>query len=122
MQVDLGRIEAICKAKLKVDIDTVLDPESPQALIALVRKLQSLQVTRHCCSLLLVTADSFLCAMAQKDLLCSASVMPRPTCLQSCMKMYDQSSNGLQSIPQGDRGIASHAGPLHSCSGFEREI
>lgn len=50
MQVDVGRIEAICRAKLKVDADTVLDPESPQALIALVRKLQSLEVcTRLIC-------------------------------------------------------------------------
>jgi len=40
----VGRVEAICRAKFKVDADTVLDPESPQALIALVRKLQSLQV------------------------------------------------------------------------------
>lgn len=77
MQVDLSRIEAICKAKLKVDADTVLDPESSQALIALVRKLQSLQVTRPCCSLLRVTADPSLCAQAQEDLLCSASVMPK---------------------------------------------
>ena len=46
MQVDLGRIEAICRAKFKLDPDTVLDPEAPQSLIALVRKLQSLQV--HC--------------------------------------------------------------------------
>ena len=44
VQVDVGRIEAICRAKFKVDADTILDPESPQALIALVRKLQSLQV------------------------------------------------------------------------------
>ena len=44
LQVDVGRVEAICRAKLKVDADTVLDPEAPQALIALVRKLQSLQV------------------------------------------------------------------------------
>ena len=44
MQVEVGRIEAICRAKFKVDADTVLDPEAPQALIALVRKLQSLQV------------------------------------------------------------------------------
>ncbi len=46
MQVDVGRMEAICRAKFKLDPDTVLDPEAPQSLIALVRKLQSLQV-RH---------------------------------------------------------------------------
>ena len=46
MQGDVGRIEAICRAKFKVDADTVLDPEAPQALIALVRKLQTLQVWR----------------------------------------------------------------------------
>ena len=44
MQVDVARIEAICRAKFKVDPDTVLDPEAPQPLIALVRKLQTLQV------------------------------------------------------------------------------
>ena len=42
----MGRIEAICKVKHKLDADTVLDPEAPQALIALVRKLQSLQVRK----------------------------------------------------------------------------
>lgn len=47
VQVDGGRIEAICKVKHKVDADTVLDPDAPQALIALVRKLQSLQVRQY---------------------------------------------------------------------------
>ena len=56
VQVEMGRVEAICKAKLKVDADTVLDPESPQALIALVRKLQSLQVTWHRCKSFLAIA------------------------------------------------------------------
>ena len=80
MQVDLSRVEAICKAKLKVDADTVLDPESPQALVALVRKLQSLQVTRHCCSLFLITACVSLSPMASKDLLCCSHVRGLPAC------------------------------------------
>lgn len=42
--MDVAHVEAICRAKFKVDADTVLDPEAPQRLIALVRKLQSLQV------------------------------------------------------------------------------
>ena len=44
LQVDAGRIEAICKAKVRLNPDTVLDPEAPQGLHAAVRQLQRLQV------------------------------------------------------------------------------
>ena len=42
-QVDACRIEAICKVKLKLNPDTVLDPEAPQGLHNAVRQLQRLQ-------------------------------------------------------------------------------
>ena len=44
MQVDASRIEAKCKVKLKLNAATVLDPEAPQALIAVLRQLQHNQV------------------------------------------------------------------------------
>ncbi|CAL8471306.1 g10848 [Coccomyxa elongata] len=42
-EVDVSRIEAICKAKVKVNPDSVLDPEAPQGLAHVVRQLQQLQ-------------------------------------------------------------------------------
>ena len=42
-QAPCSRIEAICKQKLRVDPATVLDPEVPQALAALVLQLQRAQ-------------------------------------------------------------------------------
>ena len=43
LQAPCSRIEAICKQKLRVDPATVLDPEAPQALSALVLQLQRAQ-------------------------------------------------------------------------------
>ncbi len=45
MQVDASRLQALCKAKLKLNPDTVLDPEAPQGLHSAVRQLQRLQVS-----------------------------------------------------------------------------
>jgi hypothetical protein len=42
-QVETSRIEAICRAKVKLNPDTVLDPEAPQGLAHVVRQLQQLQ-------------------------------------------------------------------------------
>ncbi len=47
VQVDVSRIEAICKAKVKVNPDNVLDPEAPQGLAHVVRQLQQLQATSN---------------------------------------------------------------------------
>lgn len=47
VQVDISRIEAICRAKVKVNPDNVLDPEAPQGLAHVVRQLQQLQVTSN---------------------------------------------------------------------------
>lgn len=43
LQAPCSSIEAICKQKLRVDPATVLDPEAPQALSALVLQLQRAQ-------------------------------------------------------------------------------
>ncbi len=45
MQVDTSRIEAICRAKVKLNPDSVLDPEATQGLAHVVRQLQQLQVS-----------------------------------------------------------------------------
>jgi len=45
LQVDTSRMEAICKVKVKLNADTVLDPEAPQALALVVRQLQQTQVS-----------------------------------------------------------------------------
>lgn len=45
LQVETSRIEAICKAKVRLNADTVLDPEAPQALAHVVRQLQRAQVS-----------------------------------------------------------------------------
>jgi hypothetical protein len=42
--VSAARIEAICKAKVRLNPDSVLDPEAPQGLHSAVRQLQRLQV------------------------------------------------------------------------------
>ena len=43
--MDTSRLEAICRAKVKLNPDSVLDPEAPQGLAHVVRQLQQLQVS-----------------------------------------------------------------------------
>jgi hypothetical protein len=50
VQVDTSRLEAICRAKVKLNPDSVLDPEAPQGLAHVVRQLQQLQVSYSICS------------------------------------------------------------------------
>ena len=83
-------MEAICKVKHRVDADTVLDPEAPQALIALVRKLQSLQVRQHIIARYQLTQEcccspqpslAFATCLEQLQLLCDVSCVVSQACM-----------------------------------------